>query len=207
MKGPRAKFLNETIADFERNGFALSKEDREVLKEINNEISRLGNKFSKNIATYQDSLILDEKGVKGMPEDYKKTRKTAAGTYRVDMSYPSVTPFLKYAESGKAREQLYKKFQNRASTQNIDVLDSLVMKRTEMAKLLGYDTYAEYRLADRMAKTPNNVWDFENDLIAKIGTKAQADMDELVDIMKADKGALMLRNLRPGIWDTTKTSS
>ncbi len=53
-----------------------------------------------------------------------------------------------------------------------------------MAALLGYDSYAQYRVADRMAKTPEAVWNFENSLIDKVKEKAKKDYDELLESKK-----------------------
>ena len=185
LTGPKAKFVKETVEDFERNGFALSKEDRDKLKAINDEISEIGNEFSKNIASYQDHLIVSEEDMEGLPDDYKESRFQEDGSYKIDLSYPSYFPFMKYCKSDQARKELYMKFNNRASDTNLEVLQRLLIKRKEMAELLGYNTYAEYRLEDRMAKNPATVWDFETDLTEKVKSKAQKDYQELLEVKKA----------------------
>ena len=184
LKGYKAKFLKETIESYERNGFALSKEKREVLKKINDEISEIGNKFNENINSYSDFLIVDESEIDGLPEDYKKARKQEDGSYKIDMSYPSIIPFFKDAHSEKARKELLLKFNNRAYPDNIEVLQQLLLKRKDMAELLGHKSYAAYRLQDRMAKTPETVWSFENKLKDELKEKSQLDYDELVEIKK-----------------------
>src|SRR5690606_2270080 len=164
LEGYREKFLRETMENFERNGFALPKEDRDKLKEITDAISETGNAFNKNIAAHQDHLLLDEKDLDGLPDDYKKARKQDNGKYKVDLSYPSYIPFMKYSSSDAARKQLFMKYNNRAVPENLDMLQELLRKRQEMAKLLGYQSYAEWRLEDRMARQPNVVWDFASTL-------------------------------------------
>lgn len=180
LTGYKAKFLKETVADFERNGFALSAEKREELKAINNEISAIGDDFSQNIASFQDFLILDEAEMDGLPDDFKEARKQEDGSYKVDLSYPSYGPFMKYAKSDKARKELYMKYMNRAYPDNMEVLQNLLAKRLEMANLLGYESYSNYRLEDRMAKNPQTVWDFETSLAADLKPKQLLDMEELV---------------------------
>lgn len=184
LKGYKAKFLKETIDDFERNGFALSSEKRKELKAINDEISKFGNKFNENISTYNDELIVSEEGVDGLPEDYKKARRTEDGNYKIDMSYPSVIPFFKLSNSDKSRKELVMKYNNRAYPENIEVLQNLLKKRLEMAKLLGHSSYAAYRLQNRMAKNPETVWKFENSLKEELREKSQKDYDELLEIKK-----------------------
>jgi thimet oligopeptidase len=181
LTGYQAKFLKESVADFERNGFALSAEKREELKVINNELSAIGDDFSKNIASFQDFLILSEDEMDGLPEDFKEARKQEDGTYKVDLSYPSYGPFMRYAKSEEARKELYMKYMNRAYPDNLDVLQNLLRKRLEMANLLGYETYSNYRLEDRMAKNPQTVWDFETSLAEDVRPKQLLDMEELVN--------------------------
>ena len=185
LSGFKAKFVKETVKDLERNGFALSAEDREKLKAIKDEISTIGNEFNKNIATYQDHLIIKEEDMTGLSDDYKKTYKQEDGTYKIDLSYPSYRPFMKYAEKESLRKQLYIKYLNRASEKNLDVLEKLITKRQEMANLLGYETYAAYRVADRMAKTTEKVWNFEKELRQKIKPKAIKDYDKLLSLKRS----------------------
>ncbi|MEJ2112194.1 MAG: Zn-dependent oligopeptidase [Flavobacteriaceae bacterium] len=185
LKGYKAKFLKETIEGYERNGFALEKADRDKLKAINDEISQLGNDFAQNIASYQDFLIVNEEGMDGLPEDFKDARRQEDGTYKVDLSYPSYRPFMKFSTSESARKALYFKYQNRATPDNLQVLQDLLKKRKEMAELLGYSTYSEYRLEDRMAKTPETVWNFENNLKNDLRKKAEADYNEILEVKQS----------------------
>lgn len=188
LTGYKAKFLTESVAEFERNGFALSAEERTELKEINDELSIISDAFSKNIASYQDFLIVNEAEMEGLPEDFKAARLQEDGTYKVDLSYPSYRPFMKYSVSENAREALSMKYNNRAAPENVEVLQELLTKRLEMANLLGYRSYSEYRLEDRMAKNPQTVWDFETNLKEDLLSKKQSDLQELLVIKNANGG-------------------
>jgi thimet oligopeptidase len=185
LKSYKAKYLKETVDEYERNGFALSKEERERLKGLNNEISKISDEFSKNIAAFEDFLIINETGMEGLPEDFKTERRQADGTYKVDLSYPSYHPFMQYATSDEERKKLYMKYMNRAAPQNLLVLRGLLSKRLEMSNLLGFETYSAYRLADRMAKTPATVWDFETKLKNDLRAKTEDDKKELLGLKKA----------------------
>ena len=188
LTGHKAKYLKETVEEFERNGFGLSKGDREVLKGINDEISEIGDKFSQNIASFKDFLIVSEADMDGLPDDFKESRKQEDGTYKVDLSYPSYRPFMKYCKSEKARKALYLKYMNRAHPDNIEVLQKQLQKRKEMAELLGYKSYASYLLEDRMAQNPENVWAFERKLMEDIKSKEKSDYQELLDVKKTTIG-------------------
>ena len=188
LKGLRKKFLDDTLLGYKRIGFMLPKEQREKVKAVLNTLTNLGLEFDKNIRSAQDTLFLDEKDLDGMPDNYKKERLQDNGKYAIDMSYPSYIPFMDLAESDKSREQLRYKFNNRAVEKNIKVLDDILRNRINLVNLLGYDSYAEYRTEDRMAKNPKNVWDFENDLKQKLRKKAENDVEEMLKIKKARLG-------------------
>ena len=184
LSGYKKKFLNDTLLDYKRRGFGLSKEKRDMVKGILNKLSDLGIEFSKNISDFQDTLFVTEDEINGLPENYKMERKMIDGTFAIDMSYPSYVPFMDFSISDEAREKLRYKFQNRAASINLDVLNNIIRKRRELVSVLGYSTYAEYRTEDRMAKNPNNVWEFENDLRDKVRPKAEQDIKEMLK-MKA----------------------
>ena len=184
LSGYKKKFLNDTLLDYKRRGFGLSKEKRDMVKGILNKLSDLGIEFSKNISDFQDTLFVTEDEINGLPENYKMERKMIDGTFAIDMSYPSYVPFMDFSISNEAREKLRYKFQNRAAAINLDVLNNIIRKRRELVSVLGYSTYAEYRTEDRMAKNPNNVWEFENDLRDKVRPKAEQDIKEMLK-MKA----------------------
>ena len=188
LTGYRKKYLDETLRDFRRNGFGLPEKKRKRLKVLKDKISEISNEFSKNIREYNDSLIIGEAEIAGLPEDYKKARLLDNGTYKIDLSYPSYIPFMEYSESGEARKALYLKFTNRAKDSNIGVLDSLLVYRIRMANLLGYKTYADFQLETRMTKKPETVWNFENTLKEKVMKKARTDYEELLECKRKHTG-------------------
>ena len=200
LTGYKARFVEKTVEDFERNGFALPKEKRDELKIINDKLSDLSILFQKNIAEVDDYLIVDESEIDGLQEDYKNARRQEDGTYKIDLSYPSYVPFMKFSNSGSARKKLYTLFNNRAATKNPEVLIKVLMLRQQMAELLGFKTYAEYRTGDRMAKTPQNVWDFENNLVDKLKEKARMDYNELLSVKRTKLGSDTINIIQP--WES-----
>ena len=188
LVGYKEKYLRESIRDFERNGFALSKEKREELKIIQDRLSIISNNFSKNISDYQDFLIVTEDEIKGLDEDYKKARKQEDGTYQIDLTYPSYLPFMMLSESESARKTLSEKYMNRAADDNLVLLEKMALNRLEMANHLGYNSYAEYILETRMAKNPKTVWEFENGLIEKVKEKGKYDFKEVLSVKREKTG-------------------
>ena len=72
LKSHQRKFLNESIIEFERNGFALSKSDRDYLKVIKDQLAALSDQFSENIAAEDDFLEVNADDMEGLPVDYKE---------------------------------------------------------------------------------------------------------------------------------------
>ena len=200
LTGYKARFVEKTVEDFERNGFALSKEKRDELKAINDKLSDLSILFQKNIGEVNDFLIVDETQIDGLEDDYKNARKTEDGKYKIDLSYPSYIPFMKFSNSEETRKELYSMFNNRAARSNLEVLIKVLMLRQEMAQLLGFKTYADYRVGDRMAKLPQNVWDFEDNLVDKLKEKAHMDYDELLIVKRAKLGDETIDVIQP--WES-----
>ncbi|MDA3861453.1 MAG: Zn-dependent oligopeptidase [Melioribacteraceae bacterium] len=186
--GYQEKFLRETVRDFERNGFALSKEKRDGLKEIQDRLAIISNEFSKNISEYKDFLIVTEEEIKGLDDDYKNARRENDGTYKIDLSYPSYRPFMRLSESNDARKRLQHKYLNRAADKNLVILEKLALNRKELAEHLNYNSYAEYIQETRMARNPETVWEFEQNLINKVREKGKLDYEEVLAIKKSHTG-------------------
>ena len=188
LKGLRKKYLDDLLLDYKRIGFTLSKDEREKVKTVLDVLTDLGLEFDKNIRAAQDTLFLDPIDLAGLPDNYKKERLQNNGKYAIEMTYPSYVPSMDQAESDEAREALRFKFNNRARAENIGVLNDILRNRMKMVKLLGYNSYAEYRTEDRMARNPKNVWDFENDLKQQLREKAENDVTEMLTIKSVRLG-------------------
>ena len=180
LSGVKKKFLEETMRDFRRSGFGLGKEEREQVNQIQNALSEIGLEFRRNISSYQDTLLITKAEATGLPEAFLKDRSHGDGQYAIDMSYPSYFPFMKFADSDEARRKLSHKFLNRARDKNLDVLDEILRLRRNLAEVLGYQSFAEYRTEDRMTKEPATVWEFERDLQISLREKARIDYQEML---------------------------
>lgn len=205
LKPHEKRYLDKQIEDFERNGLALPPEKREELKKIKDKISDLSILFSSNISEYSDHLIVNEDQMTGLPDDYKEERLEDDGTYKIDLSYPSYIPFMKYSESEEARKKLLFKYLNRAAEQNLPVLDELISERNKESKLLGYPNYASHSLEDKMAENPEKVWHFLNDLSTKVNAKANADYERLLFKKKNHTGEAQISNVQ--YWESSYYSN
>lgn len=191
------RVLENYYLDFVRSGIALNEEDKTKLRKINDEMSMLQLKFGDNLRkeTNAIALVIDNKdNLLGLPDAVIQGAKELAeqnglnGKWAFNLQRPSFTPFLQYSEKRELREILYKAYLNRGNNNNEndnkEILSKIAALRVEKANLLGYKTYADYKLERNMAKNAENVLKFLNDLwtpsIAQAKIEA-ADMQKLIE--------------------------
>ena len=167
--------MQETYDGFVRSGANLQGEDRKRYRQLSKRLTELTLKFEQNTLkeTPQYELWLTEKDLDGLPESALDAAKQAAkdkgreNEWLVTLNAPSYIPFMKYSSRRDLREKLYKMY-NRQCTGgeycNLDVLRDIANTRLEIARLLGYKTFADYKLQHTMAQTPANVYDMLNRL-------------------------------------------
>ena len=177
----QARLLEITYKDFIRSGAALNEADKNRLREINMELSKLALQFSDNVLkeTNQYMLVIDkEEDLAGLPESVIAAAATTAknkgleGKWVFTLHNPSRLPFLQYSERRELREALLKAYINRGDNDNeFDnkaIINKMANYRIERSNLLGYNTFADYALENKMAQTPEAVFD----LMAKIWERA-----------------------------------
>ena len=186
------KLLEETYKDFARGGANLPEEKQAQLRELNAEISMLQLTFGQNMLkeTNAFQLVIDkQEDLSGLPDNLVANAAEAAkaagmeGKWLFTLHNPSVMPFLQYADNRALREQIFKGYINRGNqdneADNKEVVRKLITKRLEKAQLMGYETYADFVLEDRMAKTPQAVYNLLDQLWKPAVAKAK---EELADI-------------------------
>ncbi len=165
------RLLTDTYKNFVRNGALLSEESKDRLKQINEQISSLQTKFGQNLLaeTASYKLIIDnEKDLSGLPSNFVQAAANRAksngmeGKWMFGLDNPSIMPFLQFADNRDLRKQILTAYQNRCNNNNDkdnkEIIKQLLSLRSEKAKLLGFPTYADYALDDRMAKKPQAVY-------------------------------------------------
>ena len=138
----------------------LPEEEREKIKVLKTQISDLERDASNNINSDQTKVEFEEKDLEGLPDPILQKLEKVEGkeNFRyVSMKYPEVLPALKLCKNEAVREKLAFTYNTRCCDKNIAILEDLVAKRHELAKLLGYQSFSEYTLAVKMAKSPMNV--------------------------------------------------
>ena len=201
--------LEKKYKGFSRNGANLGKKDKETLREIDKELSKLKLSFGENIlaeTNRYELLITDQSDLDGLPDGAIEAAKQTAVEknkkgWLINLDYPSYIPFMTYSKKRALRKELALAF-GRKGFQN-DALDNqeIVLKITQLrfkrAKLLGYNTHAHFVLEERMAKTPKNVCDFLEDLLEKALPAAKKEFQELESFAKRTEGINRLEK-----WDS-----
>ena len=198
LKGNKKFLVDDMIEGFERSGVNLNAEKLAKYKSLTKEISELSSSYSGNMNSSSEILTLDEKGAAGLPEEFKNNYKVAVGKYDIPIINATNETVMSNASLEATRKAYHIKFFNRAADKNIAILDNMVKKRDELAKLMGYPTYAAYALVPKMAGNPKNVWDFINDLITRSKEKAKSDV-ALLDLEK--KVELESQDVKLQPWD------
>ena len=183
------RLVKKLMLDFQLNGLDLPKEKRERVTELKQKISDLGIAFDKHLNEAQDSLLLNRDELAGMPDSYvERLDKAADGRYKVTVTYPDFYPFMQNSTNAAARAELEKKFSNRAATQNLPLLAQALVLRQQLAETMGKKTYAEYALQDRMAKSPEQVTAFLDDLVARLKPYRDQELATLSALKREKEG-------------------
>lgn len=198
--------LKNYYLDFVRGGANLNIEAKEKFKKINEELSLLGVKFGENILkeTNTFGLVIDKKeDLAGLPESViqgaaeNAKEKGLEGKWAFTLQRPSWTPFLQYSEKRELREKLFKAYINRGNNNNEldtkNILTRMMALRVEKAKLLGFKTFADFKLEINMAKNPGNVYKFLNDLWTPSIKKAKSEVADMQAIIDKEGGNFQLQ--------------
>ncbi|QDK38939.1 M3 family metallopeptidase [Bdellovibrio sp. NC01] len=204
----QSRLLEKTYLSFARNGALLNEQDKEKLRQIDQELSVLGPKYSENVlkATNAFEMYLDKKeDVAGIPEGILEGAAAAAeakgkkGQWLFNLQTPSYLPFMTYAQNRALREKMWKAYASRAfkgEFDNQEIVKKIVTLRSQRAKILNFKTHADFVLAERMAQTPQTVFDFLRKLLTASKEAGKRDVKEVADFAKKTDG---LNEIMP--WD------
>lgn len=206
------KIINNALRDFRLSGIELDENKQKRFKEIAKELSELTTKFEEHLLdATQDwkKHITDESKLRGLPESAIGLAKQAAEREKLDgwlftLEFPSYLPVMQYADDSSLREEMYIAYNTRASEQgpgagkydNSELMLSILAFRKEKAQLLGYESYAHYSLATKMADTPEEVLSFLTDLAEKSKRVAQKELNDLNAFAEETDGVTELN-----VWD------
>jgi oligopeptidase A len=186
----RQRLLDKTLDEFKRHGADLDEAGKTRLREIDEALGRLTAEFSQNVvdATSAWELVLpDAKRLTGLPETAldqarESARSRGLDGYRLTLQTPCVIAVSTYADDRTLREEIFRANDARCSVgpyDNTNHIDRILELRCEKAQLLGYPTFADLVMADRMAKCAKQAGDFILDLTARTTQAFEREREEL----------------------------
>ncbi|MEH6705935.1 MAG: M3 family metallopeptidase, partial [Galbibacter orientalis] len=192
--------LEKTYKGFSRNGANLPEEKKSILRDIDKKLSQLSLKFGENVLAETNAFelhITNEEELKGLPESTLEAAADEAKSRNKDgwvftLNYPSYIPLMTYAENRELRKKMSFAFGSKAfqgnEYDNRENVKQIVRLRQQRAALLGYKTHAHFILEERMAKSPEKVTTFLEELLEKAKPAAQREFKQLENFAKEENG-------------------
>ena len=205
--------LEKEYKAFVRNGALLNEEDKTTLREIDQQLAQLSLQFGEHVLNDSNAFsmfITDKDQLAGLPESALAMAKQMATAdekegWKFTLDYPSYVPFMTYADNRALRKKMSLAYGKRGfqanENNNEKVLLSIVKLRYDRAKLLGYDSHADFVLEERMAKDELTVRQFLTDLNEKAKPKAQEEWNEIIAFGKDNYAYEVVEK-----WDTAYLS-
>lgn len=209
----RRKAVNNALRDFRLAGVSLPAEKKQQYGELRKRLSDRGSKFGENVldATNAWSKLVTREELAGLPDTALASAKQAAQQadqdgYLINLEFPSYSPVLSYCDNRELRREVYTANCTRASDQgphagqwdNATIIQETLELRQLLAQLLGFDNYAEFSLATKMADSPDRVMQFLQQLAEHSTAQAQTEWQELLTFAREEYGETALE-----AWDVS----
>ncbi|AUX46778.1 peptidase M3 [Sorangium cellulosum] len=199
LTGPRRRFFTKTLDDFRRSGAELEPAGKKRLSEIDVELATLTLRFSQNVLDATNAfefVVEDPARLAGLPPSAVEAARQSAEDkgvkgYRFTLQAPSYIPVLTYLDDASVRERFYRAFNTRATEGDHDnrpIIGRVLELRREKAKLLGYGSFADLVLEDRMAKTGAEARRFVATLRARTEPVFEREKEELAAFRRELEG-------------------
>lgn len=200
--------LDKKYKSFSRNGASLPEDKKQILRDIDQELSKLKLTFGEHVLAETNAfemLLTNESDLSGLPDGAKEAAKQLAEAkgqkgWLITLDYPSYIPFMTYANNRELRKKLALAFGSKSfkhdALDNQDIVLKITKLRYDRATLLGYKTHAHFVLEERMAKTPEKVQEFLNELLEKAKPAAKNEFQKLENFAKKLDGIDVLQK-----WD------
>lgn len=197
LEPDQARLLEKTWKSFVRSGANLGAEDKETYSKLSEQLSLLTLQYGKNVLAATNAFTLnltDEADLDGLPDFVREAAVETARSkemegWAFDLSAPSYGAFMKYSTRRDLRQKMWMAYNTRATegeNSNIELCRQIAESRLKIANILGYETYADYALEERMAKNPQTVNEFIQKLLGPSLPAAKAEVKELYEYARAN---------------------
>lgn len=173
LDGATRHLVEKSLRDFRRAGVDRDDATRARVKALREELVRVGQEFGRNIKDDVRRLEVEPAALDGLPEDWRRAHPPGPdGRVTLTTDNTDYVPFLTYARSAAAREALWRLYRLRGHPRNLEVLSRMLARRADLARLLGYPSWAAYVTEDKMIGSEGAAADF----IERIARAAEARM-------------------------------
>jgi thimet oligopeptidase len=177
----------KSLRDFRRAGVDRDEATRARVRSLREELVRIGQEFGRNIKDDVRRLALEPRDLDGLPEDWRRAHPVGPdGKVTVSTDNVDYVPFMTYARSGSAREALWKLYRLRGHPRNLDVLSRMLARRAELARVLGYPSWAAYVTEDKMIGSEVAAGDFVEKIARAAEARMRRDFAQLLDRKRED---------------------
>jgi thimet oligopeptidase len=195
------KLRKDMLDNFEDAGVSLPPKKRKRMKAIFDRLEVLSQEFARILRDNNQKLTFTEQEVKGLPASYlARAKRDQKGNYLLGFEYPDYIPFMEYSDSSEARQRYQMAFTNRGTPKNLALLKEAMDLRLEVAHLFGLPSYAHYVLRRRMAKTPEAVYQFLDNVKGAVTELEKKELEEL-RVYKAQSLKQPLAQTKLERWD------
>ena len=195
------KYSNDLRRRFESAGVQLDAAKQERVRKIRKEMNDLSLEFERTLRDNSGKVAFTPDEVRGVPAQVlEKAGRDDQGRYLLGFSYPEYIPFMDFADSDEAKKRYYIAFTNRGGARNVDILAELAVLRDQLAKVMGYTTYASMITQDRMAANPQAVTAFLENVRKAAEPREAKELEEIKDFMKAQGAKETLSRWNIAYW-------
>ena len=192
--------LDKSYDGFLRSGALLDEDGKARLRKLTEQSSMLSLQFSQNLLKENKGFTLhitDERQLDGLPQSAIDAARMAAEERKLEgwvftLDRPSFSPFMTYSTQRELRRQMYMAYNTQGTHQNtennLEICRQIVNVHREIAQLLGYKTYADYVLKNRMASDVEHVYKLLNDLLDAYKPTAVNEVAEVEALAKREQG-------------------
>jgi thimet oligopeptidase len=193
-------YLDKTIDDFKRSGLDLPEAQLQEVKNLRKELAALEMEFDRNIAQDNRTITVPKEALQGLEEDFiSHLKKTDDGQYILGVDYPTYFTVIENCSVEKTRKNIMHMFENRAYPINQAILKNIIAKRDQLAKKIGFASYADMDLSDQMVQTPGRARQFIENLLVKAHDKERQEFDQLIASLPEGMKLSVDRKINP--WD------
>jgi len=192
--------LKKTLDEFRHRGAGLPDAERKEFLEISNNLTVLESDYSRVLNEITTTVPFTVEELDGVPPAIYEDLKKEGDAYLLPLDYPILVPVLNYAHNPETRKRIQTAQYQRGGKENSERLSDALALRDRLAKLAGFKNFAEYQISVKMAKTPERIFDFMNDLKEKLSPLFEKELTVFKEL-KAKHTGTSVEDVKFELWD------